>query len=620
MTTDRFYNRSLVISGIVIGVALVLVVRLFYLQVIDQSTASRAESNALVRQTIYPSRGMMYDRHGELLVFNQPVYDVMVVVSEMGKSFDTIAFCQSLRMPRESFEERMTQVRDRRKNRGYSAFTPQVFLSLLSSEDVSVLQEQLFHFPGVSLRKRTVRDYTYAAAAHVLGSVGEVSQRDLDADTYYALGDYGGRDGLERRYEHWLRGEKGVEVLMRDVRGRIQGSYHEGELDRPAAAGHDLMTTLDIRLQRLAEELMQNKVGSVVAIEPATGEILTLVSSPAWDPQVLVGRSRSQQYSRLLLDKYKPLMNRAVQAQYPPGSTFKLIQSLVGLQTGAIRETSRYACMGPASAPIKCTHNHGSPVDLEGAIEQSCNPYFWQEFRDVLNQHGGESNIKQLHTNYDRWREQVLSFGFARRFPTDINDQVTGSIPTSKYFDKMYGSRGWRAITIRSLSIGQGEILVTPLQLANEAACIANGGWFIPPHLVRMDASERVQAGLDTTGWQKQFTLVEPRHFDVVKTGMARVMTAGTGRYYNIPELQMCGKTGTVQNPHGKDHAIFIGFAPKDNPRIAVAVVVENAGFGATWACPVASLMMEQYLTDTLTRTELRQRMSQTELIHPSND
>lgn len=606
MTNDRYYKRTLVISGIVIAVAAVFVCRLFYLQVIDSSTKDKASKNALLNQTVYPSRGLIYDRNDSLLVFNQSAYDIMVVLREMGKNFDTLAFCRALNLRPEDFRLRMDDVCNTRKNRGFSRYTPQVFMSLLSKEDISVLQEELFRFPGVSVRRRTLRDYTCNAAAHVLGSVGEVNQRDLDNDSYYTLGDYSGRDGIERTYEKLLRGEKGVEVLMRDARGRLQGSYHNGELDRPAHSGTDITLTIDISLQMLAEQLLAGKKGSAVAIEPATGEVLALVSSPAWDPKTLVGRPRSKNYADLLKDKHKPLMNRAVQAQYPPGSTFKLVQSLVGLQMGVLKPGTLYPCNGRSSQPIKCTHSHGSPVDLEGAIEQSCNPYFWQAFRDML---GTGDDVARLHSRYDAWREQVVSFGFGTKFASDIRDQLAGSIPSSRFYDKMYGPKGWRAITIRSLSIGQGEILVNPLQLANEAACIANGGWFVPPHLARLSDDQLAVAGLDSSMYIPRHTLVDSVHFGVVRAGMARVMTAGTGRYYAVPELGMCGKTGTVENPHGKDHAIFIGFAPKDNPRIAVAVVVENAGFGATWACPIASLMMEKYLTDTITRTNLKQNI-----------
>jgi len=602
MINDSYYRRRYVISGIAIVIVLAYIVRLFYLQIIDQSTRNQADNNALVRQTIYPSRGLIYDRNGELLVFNQPIYEVTMVMRDMKGGWDTTAFCRCMQITREDFDARVTEIKDRRKNRGYSSWTPQVFMSQLKKEDIATLQESLFLFPGVQIQKRTLRDYSYNAAGHVLGSVGEVNQNDLDRDAYYARGDYSGRDGLERTYENQLRGEKGVEVLMRDVKGRIQGSYRDGELDRTAVAGTDLYTTLDIQLQLLAEELLAGKIGSAVAIEPKTGEILTLVSNPAWNPKVLVGRERSRNYNALLQDPTKPLMNRATQAMYPPGSTFKIIQALICLEEGAITPRTLYPCAGPASTPIKCTHHHGSPVALEEAIEQSCNPYFWYAFRDLMQKDGYGTENEDFRKRYNAWREEVMAFGLGHKFTdTDINEQSSGSIPTTRQYDRTYGKTGWKAITVRSLSIGQGEILVTPLQLANQAAAVANEGYYITPHLNRHD-SMRIH---------RHDIAIEKRHFDVVKEGMHRVMTNGTGRLYPIEGIEQAGKTGTAQNPHGKDHAIFIGFAPVDDPQIAVAVVVENAGFGAKWACPIASLMMEQYLTGTVKRKGLKKNIAQ---------
>ena len=599
MINDQYYRRRYVISGIAVLIVLVYIVRLFYLQIIDQSTKDQADNNALVKHIIYPSRGLIYDRNGELLVFNQPIYEITMTMREMGKDWDTTAFCRCLDISREEFDERLVEIKDRRKNRGYSRWTPQVFMSQLKKEDIATLQEELFLFPGVDIQKRTLRDYTYKAAAHVLGSVGEVSQNDIDRDDYYIRGDYSGRDGLEHTYEKQLRGEKGVEVLMRDVKGRIQGSYQDGELDRTAKAGMDLYTTLDIKLQLLAEELLAGKIGSAVAIEPKTGEILALVSNPGWNPKVLVGKERSKNYNKLLHDPTKPLMNRATQAMYPPGSTFKTIQSLVCLEQGAITPNTLYPCSGPNSSPIKCTHHHGSPVALDRAIEQSCNPYFWCAFRDLLNKD------KDIHKPYEKWRNAVMQFGLGQKFTdTDLAEQSSGSIPSTQLYDKFYGKDGWKAITIRSLSIGQGEILVTPLQLANQTACIANEGYYISPHLNKNDSMRIHRHNLD----------IHKHHFEVVKEGMNRVMIYGTGRHYAVDSLHMAGKTGTVQNPHGRDHAIFIGFAPVEEPQIAVAVVVENAGFGATWACPVASMMIEQYLTGEVKRKDLRRRIGETVL------
>ncbi len=599
MINDKYYNRRYVISGIAVGIVLVYIIRLFFLQIIDQSTTEKAETNALVRQTIYPSRGLIYDRNGELLVFNQPIYDVRMVMLEMGKDFDTLGFCNVMGIDRSTFDQRIAEICNKKRNRGFSRYTPQVFMSQLNKVDVAPLQESLYRFPGISLQKRTLRDYTYKAAAHVLGSIGEVGQRDLE-DDYYIPGDYAGRDGIEKTYELQLRGIKGEEIFMRDSRGRLQGRYRDGLKDVPAHAGTDLNLTLDIQLQLAAEELLSGKIGSVVAIEPATGEILAMASSPTWNPQLLVGKIRSENYTRLSQDETKPLYNRATQAMYSPGSTFKVIQALVCLQEGGIRPATEYPCNGQQSLPIKCTHSHGSPVSLEEAIEQSCNPYFWCAFRDMLQKDGYGSDNEPFRQRYRLWRNDVMQFGLGQRFAdSDIAEQSAGSIPTVEFYDRYYGKKGWKAITIRSLSIGQGEILVTPLQLANEAAIIANSGYFITPHLNRSDSMKS----------NKHEVSISPEYFPVVREGMARVMTNGTGRWYKIDSLQMCGKTGTVQNPHGKDHAIFIGFAPKDNPQIAVAVVVENAGYGATWAAPMASLLIERYLTGEIRRKSLFNRI-----------
>ncbi len=612
MINDPNYNRRYVIAGLAILVVLTYIVRLFILQVIDQSTQGKAETNAQLRQTIYPSRGLIYDRKGELLVANQPIYEVTVIVREMQNSaFDTLSFCEKLQITPEEFEERMQNIQNPRRNRGFSRYSPQVFMDQLHQEDVAALQQELYKYAGVDIRCRTLRDYMYPIASHVLGSVGEVNQRDLERDSYYSVGDYSGRDGIERTYERELRGEKGVEILMRDSRGRIQGAYQNGELDKEAVTGSDLHLGLDLQTQLLAEKLMYGKVGSVVAIEPQTGEVLALVSSPNWDPRTLVGQERSKNYQALLNDPHKPLMNRATQAQYAPGSTFKILQALVGLQEGVISPHTKYPCNGKTSYPIKCTHDHGSPVDLEEGIEQSCNPYFWAMYKDLLQQDGYSDDNAEFKEHYQTWREHVMSFGLGNRFDdTDISEQAKGAVPSVGLYDKIYGKKGWKAITIRSLSIGQGEILVTPLQLANQAAAIANKGYYITPHLNRNDSMKS----------RIHHTTIDAKHFDVVHRGMARVMTEGTGKWYNVPELQICGKTGTVQNPHGEDHALFIGFAPMDNPQIAIAVAVENAGFGSTWACPIATLLMEQYLTGEIKRKWLYDRMVNANLIDKQDE
>ena len=612
MTNDPYSRRPYIIAGAVALVVLIFIIRLFWLQIIDQSQKQKADNNALLRQVVYPSRGLIYDRNGELLVFNQPIYEVTLIMQEMRHGFDTVAFCRCLGIDSLEFAERITAIKDKRRNRGFSTYTPQVFMAQLTKQEVASLRETSYKFSGAGIRKRTLRGYSYPYAAHILGSVGEVSQADIDRDEYYQSGDYAGRDGLERTYEQRLRGTKGVEVIMRDSRGRIQGSYHDGAEDVEAVTGTDLHLSLDIQLQALAEQMLQGKVGSVVAIEPATGEILALASSPTWNPEILVGKQRSTQYNRLLNDPAKPLFNRATQATYPPGSTFKTLQTVICLQEGGITPNTKYPCSGPGSTPIKCTHHHGSPVDLLGAIEQSCNPYFWCAFRDMLQRDGYGDGNATFRKRYNLWRNDVMKFGLGNRFEgTDIGEQAPGIIPAERLFNRTYGEKGWKAITIRSLSIGQGEVLATPLQLANQAATLANRGYYITPHL---------NTELTTNPELRHETDMDTRWFDLTAEGMHRVMTNGTGRWYNIDSLQMCGKTGTAQNPHGKDHAIFIGFAPKDNPKIAVAVVVENAGFGATWAAPIASLLMEQYLTGTVTRKHIYNKMVNAVLTHPSSE
>ncbi|MBQ2541114.1 MAG: penicillin-binding protein 2 [Paludibacteraceae bacterium] len=602
MINDNFYKRQYVISGMAIFVVIVYLVLLFNLQVIDQVTKGQAQGNAITQQAIYPARGLIYDRNDSLLVYNQPVYEVMMTMNEMQKDFDTLAFCRLLRIDKAMFDERILDLHDTRKNPGWSTYTQQVFMSQLKKEDIAQLQEELYKFHGVEIRNRTIRNYNCHEAAHILGSVGEVNWDDIKADDYYKMGDYSGRDGIERTYERELRGEKGIRKLLRDSKGKIQGRYKNGEDDVPAKAGKDLQLTIDIRLQQIAEQLLHGKIGSIVAIEPATGEVLALASAPTWDPQIMVGKERGKNYLHLLHDKSRPLFNRATQATYPPGSTFKTVQALVCLDDHVINQNTKYVCNGRASTPIKCTHSHGSPVALLGAIEQSCNPYFWNAFRDYLQKgNNGSKNSKKLHERYSQWRDAVMHFGLGSRFDdSDIYPQKGGNIPSEEYYNKRYGANGWIALTIRSLSIGQGEILVTPLQLANQTATIANGGYYITPHLNRNDS---MKLRIHQTG-------IDRHYFELVKEGMGRVMTNGTGRHYSIEGVEICGKTGTAQNSHGKDHSIFIGFAPKENPKIAIAVVVENAGYGATWAVPIATLMMEYHLKGEIQHTDLFQRMS----------
>lgn len=601
MINDTLQNRRYVIAIIMSAVIVVFVLRLFSIQILESKYKEGADSNAFLKKTQFPPRGLIYDRNNVLMVYNKPAYDIALIMREI-RDLDTLSFCRALNIDKKYFIKRIAEIKDRRKNNGYSSYTPQLFMSQLGIEDIATIQQSMYKYPGFYIQNRTLREYAFPNAAHVLGNIGEVSRRKLESDDYYKQGDYAGRDGVEYTYEKQLRGEKGVEILLRDAKGRIKGSYENGKEDIAPKAGKNLVLTLDAHLQILGERLLAGKVGSVVAIEPKTGEILAMVSNPSFNPSILVGRQRSKNYWALVNDPTKPLMNRATQAQYSPGSAFKPLQALVLQQMGGIDEHTMYGCNGPGSSPIKCTHHHGSPVSLLSAIEQSCNPYFWSAFRETIEKDGyGEKNAI-FRNNYTDWVDRVKSFGLGEKFTdSDIYEQSRGYIPTEKFYNKVYRAvTGWRAITIRSLSIGQGEVLVTPLQLANTMAVIANEGYYITPHLNKQDSM------LTKVHWSK----VDKEYFPVVNEGMWRVFEFGTGRHFKIPNTSMCGKTGTVQNNHGKDHSIFVGFAPRENPKIVIAVVVENAGFGATWAAPISSLMMEQYIYGKVERTELLERMS----------
>ncbi len=592
-------QKRYVVSGIIITVAAIFVVKLFYMQVISDKYKVLSESNVRRIVTIYPARGIIYDRKGRKIVSNEEAYDLMVVPRQVN-NIDTNELCQLLEIDKQSFINRLNKARQ------YSPYRASPFVEQISKTTYGYLQEKLYRFPGFFVQPRTLRTYLYPIAAHTLGYVGEVNQKEIEDDPYYKMGDYIGKSGIEKYYEKELRGVKGEKIVLVDVFNREKGSFENGLYDKPQVAGQDLTTTLDLDLQLLGEKLMQNKRGSIVAIEPSTGEILAIISSPSYDPNLLVGRVRGENFKRLSQDVMNPLFNRAIQATYSPGSTFKLVNGLVGLETGAITPETRFSCNGKASVPIACTHSHYSPLELIGAIEQSCNPYFWGVFRTTLE----KSGKGDIHKGYNIWRQNVMSLGFGNYFNTDIPNQVRGNIPSPQYYDHYFGKNGWRALTIRSLAIGQGEILVTPLQLANQAATIANKGYYYPPHVVKSIQGRPTQ-------WERNQSSIHPQHFETIIKGMYRVFQgeSGTGRWYKLDSIAICGKTGTVQNPHGKDHSLCIAFAPANNPKIAIAVVVENAGFGATWAVPIASLMIEKYLTGIISRTELETRMSQANLL-----
>ena len=602
MINDTLQNRRMVITIIMSAVIIVYILRLFSIQIIESRYKEGADSNAFLKKTQFPPRGLIYDRNHILMVYNKPAYDIALIMREV-RDLDTIAFCKALNIEKQFFINRIADIKNRKKNSGYSSYTPQLFMSQLGIEDIATIQQSMYKYLGFYIQNRTLREYSFPGGAHVFGSIGEVSPSKIEADDYYKLGDYAGRDGIEKTYEDQLRGEKGVEILLRDARGRIKGKYENGKEDIAPKAGENLTLCLDAKLQILGEILMKGKMGSIVAIEPSTGEILAMVSNPAFNPSLLVGRQRSKNYMQLVRDPLKPLMNRATQAQYSPGSAFKPIQALVLQQMGGINENTMFGCNGPASSPIKCTHHHGSPVSLLSAIEQSCNPYFWNAFRVTVEKDGyGEKNAL-FRKNYDDWVDRMKSFGFGEKYTEgDIYEQSRGYIPSQKFYNKTYKSiTGYRAITIRSLSIGQGEVLVTPLQLANSMAAIANQGYYITPHLHKCDSFLK----------QIHKVKVEKKYFPIVYEGMARVFESGTAQSSSIEGIEMCGKTGTADNSHGKPHSIFVGFAPRVNPKIAIAVVVENAGFGSMFAAPIFSLLVEQYLKGKIERTELQERITQ---------
>ena len=599
---DTFSKRSYVIIGIFVLTALLFIVGLFRLQVLDPTYKVFATNNVLREIVQYPARGLIYDRTGKLLVHNKPAYDLLVTPREVDV-FDTTYLCNLLDITKEDFKERIRTAEE------YSRYKPSIIVKQISPETYAVLQERIYRFRGFHTQSRTLREYNYPVAAHVLGYVGEVNQADLDQDSYYSQGDYIGVSGIEKTYEKWLRGKKGIKKYLVDVHNRIQGSFLNGEEDIPAQVGSNLVTSLDIELQIYAEKLMENKIGSIVAIEPSTGEILALVSAPSYHPGMLVGRVRGSNYAMLLADSLKPLFNRALLAEYPPGSTFKMMNALIALQVGSINLQTRFSCNGTASVPIRCTHSHVSPLGVVEAIRESCNPFMWNTFRSIINSKSTSSE------GFNLWKDYVDSFGFGRKLGTDLVNENEGNVPSEEYYNRYFGAGRWSALTIRSLAIGQGELGITPLQLANYAAIMANRGHYIIPHVVKNIEGEEIPEKYR----KKVQTKISSEHFEPVISGMQMVVeNTNASVYMRIPDIVMCGKTGTVQNPHGEDHAAFMAFAPRENPQIAVSVYVENSGFGSTYAAPIASLLVEKYLKGEIaeSRNWVEKRMLEMDLIN----
>lgn len=592
----------------------VFMLKLFQLQILEQSYKNMADQNVVRRVQLHPDRGLVYDREGKLIVTNDAVFDLYAIPRQVDKKMDTVKFCALLGIDKEMFITNMTKVRQqlRQKKR------PQPFLKQITMEEFARFQEYMYQFPGFYSELRTIRRYPFKSATHILGYVGEVDQREVEKSAYYKSGDYIGINGIEKVYEEELRGTRGSRYIMVDVHNREKGSFKEGSLDTFAINGKDLKLSVDIELQMYAEMLMQNKKGSVIAIEPSTGEVLLMVSSPTFDPNLLSGRFRSDNYKVLASDTLKPLYNRPVMGFYPPGSTFKALMALIGLQEKVMTPYSHYSCRPGyyvGSFSVGC-RPHPTVTNLNMGLQYSCNAYFCNVFRNILDQPKFKSTQESLAV----WDEYVNSFGLGHRTGIDIPNEYGGLVPTPEYYNKVYKSQSWKSLTIVSLGIGQGELGTTPLQMCNMTTAIANRGFYYTPHFVTTiahDSTDRLAAF-----HEKHLTKVNKVHFEPVIEAMYETVENGTARGAKVPGLSICGKTGTAQNPNGEDNSLFVAFSPRENPQIAIAVVVENAGHGSTFAAPIATLIIEKYMNDTIAtpRLALEKKMVETDFIHPKED
>ena len=607
MTGGEGMARMRVLQAVVLVIFGVIALRLAYIQLFDRRYVELAKANALRHVVEYPTRGEVFDRNGEFLVQSRECYDLMVVYSEIDKAgFDTTRLCSVLGLPREKLERELAAARRWPR-------AARLVMNFIPKEDKLRFDEG--NFRGFYTVYRTVRQYPRKVGGNLLGYVGEVNADMIRRNPSYKPGDYVGMSGVESAYEPLLRGRKGVRIQEVDTHGAIKGSYMNGMYDTLPESGKYLVSTIDARLQLFAEELMAGKVGAAVAIEPSTGEILMMVSSPTYDPDQMVGRERSKHYAEMVRNKRRPMFNRAVRAKYPPGSTFKLVQGLIGLQEGVFKPSDRHICNQGYSAgrlKMRC-HAHPSPLDLRFAVSTSCNAYFCYVFRDILD----NPKYGSVKEGFDVWRKYVESFGFGRKLGSDFLGEGNGYVPDRAYYDRVY--RGsWNSLTVLSLSIGQGELGCTPLQMANLAAIIANRGYYYIPHIVKKIEG---QDSLDRRFYERHYTMVEPKYFEPIVEGMWRgVHVDGTSRMARLDGWDVCGKTGTAQNPHGRDHSTFLSFAPKDNPKIAISVYVENGGFGATTALPIASLLEEYYLTDTVKRPQLVEYIKNMKIYYPAYD
>lgn len=607
MTGGEGMARMRVLQAVVLVIFGVIALRLAYIQLFDRRYVELAKANALRHVVEYPTRGEVFDRNGEFLVQSRECYDLMVVYSEIDKAgFDTTRLCSVLGLPREKLERELAAARRWPR-------AARLVMNFIPKEDKLRFDEG--NFRGFYTVYRTVRQYPRKVGGNLLGYVGEVNADMIRRNPSYKPGDYVGMSGVESAYEPLLRGRKGVRIQEVDTHGAIKGSYMNGMYDTLPESGKYLVSTIDARLQLFAEELMAGKVGAAVAIEPSTGEILMMVSSPTYDPDQMVGRERSKHYAEMVRNKRRPMFNRAVRAKYPPGSTFKLVQGLIGLQEGVLKPSDRHICNQGYSAgrlKMRC-HAHPSPLDLRFAVSTSCNAYFCYVFRDILD----NPKYGSVKEGFDVWRKYVESFGFGRKLGSDFLGEGNGYVPDRAYYDRVY--RGsWNSLTVLSLSIGQGELGCTPLQMANLAAIIANRGYYYIPHIVKKIEG---QDSIDRRFYERHYTMVEPKYFEPIIEGMWRgVHVDGTSRMARRDGWDVCGKTGTAQNPHGRDHSTFLSFAPKDNPKIAISVYVENGGFGATTALPIASLLEEYYLTDTVKRPQLVEYIKNMKIYYPAYD
>ena len=599
MTLNR-QNKLIIGLGTVVAI---LLIRLFVIQILDDSYKIDASNNSMVYTTIYPTRGIIHDRNGKILVGNRISYDLLVTPREVER-FDTAALCEALDITKEFVDSKMKEYHKNRRKIGYRSV---VMIKQLPPEKYMRFAEVSYKFPGFRGEAHGIREYPYNAGGNLLGYVSEVSADDIarNPDVYRA-GDYAGKTGIEAAREEELRGQKGYRIYLRNSKNKIESHYKDGEMDKDAIPGNDITTTIDAELQHYGQLLMQNKVGSLVAIEPSTGEILTLVSSPGIDVEQLADIGSC--YNEIISNPYKPMFNRAVQAPYPPGSVFKLVNGLIGLQEGVLTPETRYPCsMGYhfGKSKLGC-HAHKSPIDMEESIMMSCNAYYCYVFRNILE----NRKYASISDALARWDEYVMSFGFGRKLGSDFPAELTGTIPTPAYYDRVYGKGAWKATNIISLSIGQGELGCTPLHLANLCATIANRGYYYIPHIIKDSENVRIEQKYR----EKQYTLVDTVHFPKVIEGMYRAVNSGygsggTATVAAVEGLEICGKTGTAQNPRGDDNSVFICFAPKNNPKIAVAAYIEHGSFGARWAAPIASLLVEKYLNGETSRESLEQRV-----------